>query len=193
MAKDNNNVSDRIRPEDSITETDAEKKARLENEAKRIEEAKQANILAGKKAKEKAKANAKAKKDKEASRIKAEKEDEPTDVEEKDYLRKYQVRKQTAPGSVESDPQKGSKAEIMKKALLEQPRVRMLIPRSQGEHKSIAQSVNLNGYRLDFPKNAYVDVPRQVAEVLGESLEQTDIALQHNIIGGDKQREEALL
>jgi len=43
---------------------------------------------------------------------------------EEDYLRKYQYRKQAKFGSANSDPQPGSKAEVMKKQLLSQPRVR---------------------------------------------------------------------
>lgn len=117
----------------------------------------------------------------------------PASEEAGDYLRKYQVRKQTPPGSIESDPPKGTKAAKMKKFLLSQPKVRMLVPRPAGEHSSIQQSVCLNGYRLDFPKDTYVDVPLQVAEVLGESLKQTNAALQKNLIEGNKAKEESLL
>jgi len=116
----------------------------------------------------------------------------PESQEEGDYLRKYQVRKQTRPGSPESDPPKGSKAEAMKKFLLSQPRVRFFIPRPQGEDVSIRQSVCLNGYRLDFPKQSYVDLPQSVADVLMESLQQTEEALQRNRIDGNKEKEAAL-
>ena len=121
-------------------------------------------------------------------------EDKPQieDTQE-DYLRKYQVRKQTNKGSVESDPPTGSKAEKMKKFLLKQPKVRMLIPRPQGEAGTVDQTVCLNGYRLDFPKDTYVEVPLQVAEVLGESLKQTNAAVQRNRIDGNEKKESALL
>lgn len=114
------------------------------------------------------------------------------DKVEGDYLRQYQYRKQTKFGSVDSDPQPGSKAAIMKKFLLSQPRVRMLFPRPQGEDGSVLQTVNLNGYRLDFPKDAYVDVPIPVADVLGESLKQTNAALRQFRIDGNKEKEKAL-
>ena len=64
---------------------------------------------------------------------------------EADYLRKYQYKKQTNPGSKESDPAGGSKAERMKRILLKQPKVRTMIPREGGEDPSIKQSVTLNG------------------------------------------------
>lgn len=117
----------------------------------------------------------------------------PATEVEKDYLRKYQYRKQTVPGSVESDPIPGSKAHRMKTILLAQPRIRMFIPRLQGEDASILQSVTINGYRLDFPKQAYIEVPQQVADVLMESLGQTETALQYMRIDGDKRKENALL
>src|SRR3989304_465466 len=117
----------------------------------------------------------------------------PQPGEPVDYLRQYQYRKQTEPGSVQSDPPGGSKAARMKEFLLSQARIRMLIPRPQGEKSTITQSVTLNGYRLDFPKDTYVEVPLQVAEVLAESLKQTNFALAQNLIDGNKEKETALL
>jgi len=131
--------------------------------------------------------------DEEGERLQAPEQVLPGNQDEGDYLRMYQVRKQTVNGSKESDPAIGSKAATMKAHLLTQPRVRMLIPAAQGESKDAKQSVTLNGYRLDLPKNAYVNVPEQIADVLGESLMQTDAALQVNRIDGDKRRESALL
>jgi len=116
----------------------------------------------------------------------------PEVEEEKDYLRKYQVRKQAVAGSIDSDPPKGSKAEKMKIKLLSQVKVRMLIPRMPDEDKSIDLTVNLNGYRLDFPKDTYIEVPKQISDVLSESLNQTNIALSQNLIEGDKDKEKAL-
>lgn len=112
--------------------------------------------------------------------------------QEGDYLQKYQYRKQTLFGSLASNPVPGSKAEKMKKFLLASPKVRMFIPQTPGEDKSIPQSVTLNGYRLDFPKNAYVDVPEPVANVLMESLKQTELAIERSKISGDKRKESAL-
>lgn len=113
-------------------------------------------------------------------------------TEEGDYLRKYQYRKQTQPGSKDSDPPIGSKAEKMKLFLLSQPKVRIFIPRATGEDKSIPQPVTLNGYRLDFEKQTYIDLPLAVAEVLGESLKQTEAATAQMRIDYSKQKESAL-
>lgn len=117
----------------------------------------------------------------------------PAPPEPDDYLRQYQYRKATVKGSKASDPQPGSKAEIMKAELLRQPRIRMLIPRPFGEDKGILHTVNLNGYRLDFPKGAYVDMPEQIANVLAESLDQTNAALEFKRIDGNQSKENALL
>lgn len=110
-----------------------------------------------------------------------------------DYLLKYQYRKQTPFGSVASNPAPGSKAEKMKAFLLSSPKVRMFIPQTPGEDISIPQSVCLNGYRLDFPKQTYLDVPEPVANVLMESLKQTEVAIMRNRIDGDSKKENALL
>lgn len=117
----------------------------------------------------------------------------PAVPEAEDYLRQYQYRKQTQPGSKASDPVPGSKAAIMKKVLLAQPRIRMYVPRPQGEHKSVPCTVTLNGYRLDLPKNTYIDVPKQVADVIMESQRQTEEAIARNQIAGDSRKETALV
>ena len=126
-------------------------------------------------------------------RLSSEQSDEELpEVKETDYLRKFQYRKQTVFGSVESDPVKGSKAETMKKHLLSQPRVRIYIPRQGKEDPRIKLTVNLNGYRLDFPKGQYIEVPRQIAEVVMDSQQQIDEALERNQITGNKEKEKAL-
>lgn len=112
----------------------------------------------------------------------------PTAKPVEDYLRPYQYRKGTLLGSPESDPQVGSKAELMKKALLKQPRVRILIPRPQGE-KNIEHSVTLNGYRLDLPKNQYLELPQQIADVIMDSQQQTEAAISRGQIAGDARKE----
>ena len=58
---------------------------------------------------------------------------------------------------------------------------------------SIKQTVCLNGYRLELPKDTYVDVPEAIANVLAESLKQTNVAIQKGQISGDKGKEAALL
>ena len=112
----------------------------------------------------------------------------PTKKPVEDYLRQYQYRKDTVLGSPQSDPQPGSKAERMKKALLKQPRVRIIVPRPQGE-KNIEHSVTLNGYRLDFPKNQYLDLPQQIADVIMNAQQQTEAAIARGQIAGDARKE----
>lgn len=102
-----------------------------------------------------------------------------------DYLRQYQYRKQTEFGSKESDPEPGSKAETMKKHLLSQPRVRIIVQRNQGENKTILFSVCLNAYRLDFPKQVYLNLPEQVADLIMDSQEQTEAAIMRDQIDDD--------
>lgn len=104
-------------------------------------------------------------------------QEEPEKVED-DYLQKYQYRKQTIFGSVGSNPQAGSKAEIMKKNLLSQPKVKILIPKPEGMKGNQTHSVGINGYRLDLPMDEYVDVPQQVADLLQDSLKQTRVAIE---------------
>lgn len=114
---------------------------------------------------------------------------EPT--KEYDYLQKYQYRKQTPFGSVASNPQPGSKAATMKKALLGQERRTIVIPLRDGDDPNFPHTVNLNGYRLDFPRNIYVEVPLQIAELIMDALKQTNAALAYKQI--DKKNEGILI
>lgn len=109
---------------------------------------------------------------------------------EEDYLRKYQYRKQTPFGSKKSDPPAGSKAAIMKAKLLKQERVMTMVPVEQGSDPSVPHTVTLNGYRLDIPKNTYLELPKQVAEVIRTSFNQTVAALSQFQI--TKEKEQAL-
>ena len=110
-------------------------------------------------------------------------------VAEVDYLRKFQYKKINGGpvwGKPETDPSQGSKAERMKKLLLKQPKVRIIIPRAEGESPVVKLSVNLNGYRLDLPKQTYIEVPEQIAEVIMNSQHQTEEALQFMRIDREK-------
>ena len=129
-----------------------------------------------KEAKENAKVKAEAKA-KEPAALKSE-DDKDLEPEAKgDYLRQYQIRKNAKPGSLKSDPQKGSKAEAMKAHLLAQPTRTILVNRPDGEDKKSVGTVNLNGYRLDFPKEVYLELPVQVADVIQDSQGQTRKAI----------------
>ncbi len=114
-----------------------------------------------------------------------ENETPPSIDKEKDYLQKYQYKKQTPFGSKATNPAPGSKKDRMKQKLLKQPKVRIIIPRFSKEPRHIKFSVNLNGYRLDLPKQAYIEVPEQVAKVIMKSQKQTDEALEFRRLDGD--------
>lgn len=103
-----------------------------------------------------------------------------------DYLRPYQYRKNTVPGSVASDPPPGSKAERQKLWLLTQPRRPFFIPLLQGESELVPQSITRNDYRLDIPKNTWIDLPDVICEQLQESLKQTHKALAHKKLDDER-------
>lgn len=69
-----------------------------------------------------------------------------------------------------------SKAEIMKKHLEKQPKVRMFIPLQGQEKAGTILPVVMNGYRINVPKGMYVDLPQQVADLLTNSFNQTEQA-----------------
>lgn len=119
------------------------------------------------------------------------KSDEGAEDEEKDYLLKYQYGRELPLGDPRSNPT-GGKSLHMKNMLLAQPRVRVLIPVDSGSDASVPFSVNLNGYRLDLPRNTYIDVPEGVADVIMNSHNQTERAVNQMRIGRDKGTAEAL-
>lgn len=113
------------------------------------------------------------------------------DIEE-DYLQKYQYMREKPLGHFDSNPKAG-KALIMKTNLLSQPKVRVMIPVDSGSDPSVPFSVQLNGYRLDLPRNQYIDVPEQVAEIIMFSNNQTLAAINNPLkISGNKAKETAL-
>jgi len=116
----------------------------------------------------------------------------------KDYLWQYEYHRDTGrpyfqtKGIPYVHPDIGSKTEKMKKVLLSQKRVRIFVPRKEGESDKVLQSVNINGYRLDFPKQTYLDLPEQIADLLKDSLIQDEQALQSFRID-TSEKEQALL
>ncbi len=112
------------------------------------------------------------------------------DVEE-DYLQKYQYGRELPLGDPRTNPQ-GGKPLTMKLALLAQSKVRVMIPVDSGSDPKVPFDVTLNGYRLSLPRNQYIDVPEQVAEVIMNSHSQTTQALEQFKIGGNKAKEDAL-
>lgn len=73
--------------------------------------------------------------------------------------------------------QPGSKAEKMRKRLSLQPKVTIMVPLDPGEPKGSTISVTINGYRTIIRKNVYVELPKQVADMIKEHLQMTDKAL----------------
>lgn len=69
-----------------------------------------------------------------------------------------------------------SKAERMRENLHSQPKVTIMIPLEPGEGEGATLPVTLNGYKYTIKKNVYVEVPKQVAEVIMNSLRQTNAA-----------------
>ena len=117
-------------------------------------------------------------------------------VEDKDYLRKFQYKKVNdvpTVGGILTDPEKGGKAEAMKAHLLSQPKVRIIIQKKQGEEGNTPLSVNLNGYRLDLPKNEYLDLPEQIAQLIMDSQQQRTEAIGESRVDGDAGKEKALI
>lgn len=182
-AEDDENSDENSGDSDSdSSEDEAEDDERLEDESNSSEEAKKPSNSSG---------------SKRSTRLKPAPEKDAVEEEvDTDYLRQYQYKKvNDVPtiGGVMTDPDKGSKAEKMKTLLLAQPKVRIIVARDPGEHGSVLMSVNLNSYRLDFPKNTYIEMPEQIAEVIMQSQAQTDAALKVFRIDGDTKKESALL
>jgi len=95
-------------------------------------------------------------------------------------------------GVSSSDKAYLNKADRMKKHLDSQPKVKFLIPLTPGEKEGAAQTVILNGYRMDIKKGVMVDVPQQVAELLAESYKIQLEAGKQSLIERSSEVEEAL-
>lgn len=84
--------------------------------------------------------------------------------------------------------QPGSKAEKMRKILALQPRVTIMVPLDPGEPKGSTISVTINGYRTIIRKNTYVELPKQVADMIKEHLQMTDKALSDDSTSLDEKK-----
>ena len=123
------------------------------------------------------------------------------DKKEKDYLWQYEFHHDTGRPYFQlqnrSDikympPQPGTKSAKMKAHLLGQEKKEYSIPRNPNESKEILQTVNMNGYHLELPKNTYIYLPIQIVEFLKESQMRTENALKGGI-EGDTSKENVLL
>lgn len=71
------------------------------------------------------------------------------------------------------------KAQEMRKKLMNQPRVPVMIPLLSGEKVGSTQQVTLNGYTMFIRKGQMVDVPLQVKEVLDEKFQHQMAVMEH--------------
>lgn len=69
-----------------------------------------------------------------------------------------------------------AKSLATKESLEKQPKVRMMIPLEGGEKIGVTIPVTINGHRVNVPKGVYVNVPEQIADMLMESFNQTELA-----------------
>lgn len=84
------------------------------------------------------------------------------------------------------------KAEIMRRELEAQEKVPIMIPLAPSEVEGSTESVILNGYRINIRKGMYVHVPRQVAEVIMESQQMTQEAIQNYFLMNSEGVSEAM-
>lgn len=87
-------------------------------------------------------------------------------------------------------------ARKMKAHLEAQPKVMIMIPFDAGvnpeQAKKIPFHLNLNGYAIDLPRGQYIEVPKQVAEIIKERLESEGKIGQQWRTDMDAKRQEAL-
>jgi hypothetical protein len=69
-----------------------------------------------------------------------------------------------------------SDAARMKDSLKSQEKVQIFVPLEGNERKGTQLPVTINGYRVNVPKGVYVQVPQGVAQVVMDSLNQTQQA-----------------
>ena len=67
----------------------------------------------------------------------------------------------------------GGKAEIIFNKLCDQPKLSLFVPFETGEKLGAVVSPMINGLRINILKGQYVEVPRQIAGIEMESLNQT--------------------
>ena len=79
-------------------------------------------------------------------------------------------------GLTEKRVKMGGKAAKMKARLALQPKRSILIPREGKEKAGTTFPVCINDYRLNIMKGVYVEVPKQVADVIMDHFNQTDAA-----------------
>lgn len=107
--------------------------------------------------------------EKESEAIKEQEESEDEDEEE-------EKPEKEDPRITEGRIPVGSKAAIMKARLALQPKVTVMIPKGAKEKTGTTFPVTINGYRMNIMKGVYVPVPKQVADIVMDSQNQTLMA-----------------
>jgi hypothetical protein len=87
--------------------------------------------------------------------------------------------KKRAPAAQTGSTENLGKAAVMKRKLEKQEKVAIMVPLAPGEREGSTISVILNGYRMNIRKGSYVHVPKQVAQVIMESQQMTEEAIQN--------------
>ena len=118
--------------------------------------------------------------------------DAPAGVKKGDYLWPYEIDRNTGqphflarhipfdppwqyrqPDRVRSREQKAR--------FLTERRIMYIIPRPDGEKGEVTQTVNVNSYHLEFPKNQKLELPESVVDILMQSFKQTKDALNEHL------------
>jgi hypothetical protein len=95
---------------------------------------------------------------------------------------------QTLTGTAESL----GKTDIMRRKLAAQEKVAIMIPLTPGEKEGATETVILNGYRVNIRKGTYVHVPKQVAQVIMESQQMTQAAIDNYFLMNSEGKSKAM-
>jgi len=114
--------------------------------------------------------------------------DRPKGVEKGDYLWPYEVDRNTKQPHFKAknipfnppweyrQPQRG-RALIQKARLLAEPTEIYMIPRPDTEQGETCQTININSYHLELPKNVRLKLPESVVATLVDSYTKTQEAI----------------
>ena len=118
--------------------------------------------------------------------------DTPPGVKKGDYLWLYEVDRNTGqphflarnipfdPPWAYRQPDRVRSRE-QKARFLQERRIMYIIPRPDGEKGEVTQTVNINSYHLEFPKNQKLELPESVVDILMQSFKQTQDALNEHL------------
>lgn len=87
-----------------------------------------------------------------------------------------------------------SKAQRQKEHFAKQDKVKIFVPLEGKEKLGQQLPVTVNGYRVNVPKGVYCEVPEQVAQIVMDSLNQTEAAVNNPkfVIDSDERKGIAL-